>query len=62
MKSKRKMKFKKKMKIQKKKRNLKKKNEKEKFSELKNVRTQSMSVSDNVSRRQCEHLVTVRVR
>ena len=39
-----------------------KKNEKKKFSELKNFRTQSMSVSDNVSVGQCQDLVNVSVR
>ena len=43
-----------KMKPQKKKRNLKKKNEKNKLSGLKNVRTQSISVSDNVSVTKCQ--------
>ena len=46
----------------KKKRNLKKKIEKKKLSELKNVRTLSMSVSDNLSVRQCQDLVDVRGR
>ena len=40
----------------------KKKNENKKFSELKNFQTQSMSVSDNVSIRQCQDLVNFRVR
>ena len=39
-----------------------KKNEIKKFSELKNLRTQSMSLSDNVSVRQYQDLVSVRVR
>ena len=39
-----------------------KKNEIKKFSELKNLRTQSMSLSDNVSVRQYPDLVNVRVR
>ena len=63
------MKSEKKMKSQKKKRGLKKmksqkkkKNENKKFSELKNFQTQSMSVSDNVSIRQCQDLVNFRVR
>ena len=38
----------------KKKRNIKKKKEKKKFSGLKNIRTQSMSVLENVSVTQCQ--------
>ena len=38
------------------------KNENKEFSDLKNFRIQSMSVSDNVSVRQCQDLVNVRVR
>ena len=37
------------------------KNENKEFSELKNFRIQSMSVSDNVSVRQCQDLVSVSV-
>ena len=44
------------------KRKKKKNNEKKKFSELENLGTQSMSVSDNVSVRQSQDLVNVRVR
>ena len=50
------------MKNKKKKGNLKKNNKKKKYSELKNVRTQSMSKSDNVSVGQCQDLVNVRIR
>ena len=54
------MKSQKKNEISKKKK--KKRNENTKFSELKKFRTQSTSVSDNVSVRQCQDLVNVRVR
>ena len=47
--------------ISQKKWNLKKKCQK-KFSELENFRTQWMSVSDNVRRRECQSLVNVSVR
>ena len=56
------MKSRKEMKSQKEKWNLNKKNENKIFSELKNFRTQSMSVSDNVSPRQCQDVVNVSVR
>ena len=39
-----------------------KKNENSKFSNLKNFRTQSMSMSGNVSVRQCQNPGNVRVR
>ena len=44
-----------------KKKEISKKNEIKKFEELKNFSTQSMSVSDNVSVRQCQDLVNVSV-
>ena len=50
------------MKPQKEKWNLKKKNENKIFSELKKWRTESISVSDNVSPRQCQDVVNVSVR
>ena len=37
-------------------------NKHEQFSELKNLRTQSMSMSDKVNVRQCQDLVNIRVR
>ena len=40
----------------------KKKNEHKEFSEVKNFSTQSMSVPDNVSVRQCQDLLNVSVR
>ena len=39
-----------------------KKKEIKKISKFRNFRAQSMSVSDNISVRQCQHLVNVRVR
>ena len=56
------MKSRKEMKSQKEKWNLNKKNENKIFSELKNFRFQSMSVSDNISPRQCQDVVNVSVR
>ena len=38
-----------------------KRNENKNFSELKNLRTQSMSVSDNVCLRQCQDIGNVRM-
>ena len=40
----------------------KRKDENKKFSEPKNFRTQSMSVSGNVSVRRCQNLVNVKFR
>ena len=40
----------------------KKNNENKNFSELENFRIQSMSLSDNVSVRQSQNLVNIRVR
>ena len=40
----------------------KKRNENKKFSKLKNFRTQSISVSDNLSVRQSQDLVNIRFR
>ena len=40
----------------------KKKNENKKFSKLKNIRTESTSVSDHVSLRQSQDHVNVRIR
>ena len=57
-----KMKSQEEMKSQKEKWNLNKKNENKIFSELKNFRTQSMSVSDHISPRQCQDVVNVSVR
>ena len=45
-----------------KKNEISKKNENKKLSELKYFRIQSMSVTDNVSLRQCQDLVNVRIR